>query len=152
MGVVKTMNESLYTICLLLNKSSEEFCEYRNIAKDKITKFISIDVKNEDLSSTLRRSAGIPYLTVSLIKSYISPSFSNKFINDLLKDVINGLLSNFTSYQYSNVDAAVHSLHILRVVIDDTVIKPYIKIFYNENNRRITERKLVDKKCMYANV
>ena len=47
MGVVKTMNESLYTICLLLNKSSEEFCEYRNIAKDKITKFISIDVKNE---------------------------------------------------------------------------------------------------------
>ena len=132
MGVVKTMNESLYTICLLLNKSSEEFCEYRNIAKDKITKFISIDVKNEDLSSTLRRSAGIPYLTVSLIKSYISPSFSNKFINDLLKDVINGLLSNFTSYQYSNVDAAVHSLHILRVVIDDTVIKPYIKIFYDE--------------------
>ena len=132
MGVVKGMNESLFKICLLLNKSSEEFKQYRLIPEQKLSTFISSKVQQEEISSTLRRSAGIPFLIVSLIKSYISPSFSSKFINDLLSQTIDALLDNFNKHQEAHVDSAVHCLHILRVICDDTLIKPYIRPFYTE--------------------
>ena len=132
MGVVKGMNESLFKICLLLNKSSEEFKQYRLIPERKLSTFISSKVQQEEISSTLRRSAGIPFLIVSLIKSYISPSFSSKFINALLSQTIDALLDNFNKHQEAHVDSAVHCLHILRVICDDTLIKPYIRPFYTE--------------------
>ena len=132
MGVVKAMNENLLKISILLNKSNDPYISYREICKNKIIDFISNQLTNHVISSTLRRSAGIPFLIVSLIKSYISPSYSNNYIIDLLKFAIDNLLDNFNKYQNDKIDASVHCLHILRVISDDTLIKPFVRNFYND--------------------
>ena len=132
MGVVKAMNEVLLKITILLNKSNDPYIKYREICKNKIIDFISNQITNHEISSTLRRSAGIPYLIVTLIKSYISPSYSNQYIIDILKFTIDNLLNNFNKYQNNKIDASVHCLQILRAISEDTLIKPYVRVFYND--------------------
>ena len=132
MGVVKAMNDVLLKITILLNKSNDPYIKYREICKNKIIDFISNQLTNHEISSTLRRSAGIPFLIVTLIKSYISPSYSNQYIMNILKFTIDNLLNNFNKYQNNKIDASVHCLHILRVISDDTLIKSYVRFFYSD--------------------
>ena len=139
MGVVKTMNEVLLKISILLNKSNDPYIKYREICKNKIIDFISNQLINHEISSTLRRSAGIPFLIVTLIKSYISPSYSNQYIINILKFTIDNLLNNFNKYQNTNIDASVHCLHILREISDDTLIKSYVRYFYSDIIMKIIE-------------
>ena len=126
MGVVRSMSDCLYKISVILNKS-----EYNLICKDKINNFVEKELPNHVVSSILRRSAGIPFLMTTLIRSYITENYSYNFIKTILKNTSDNLLSNFNKYQDTQMDAAVHCLHILRVICDDTIIKPFIKEFYD---------------------
>ena len=126
MGVVRSMSECLYKISVILNKS-----EYNLICKEKMFNFVEKELPNHVVSSILRRSAGIPFLMTTLIRSYITENYSYNFIKNILKNTIDNLLNNFNKYQDTHIDASVHCLNILRVVCDDTIIKPYVKEFYD---------------------
>ena len=126
MGVVRSMSDCLYKISVILNKS-----EYNLICKEKMISFVEKELPNHVVSSILRRSAGIPFLMTTLIRSYITENYSYNFIKNILNNTINNLLNNFNKYQDIQMDAAVHCLHILRVICDDTIIKPYVKEFYD---------------------
>ena len=126
MGVVRSMSECLYKISVILNKS-----EYNLICREKMFNFVEKELPNHVVSSILRRSAGIPFLMTTLIRSYITENYSYNFIKNILKNTIDNLLNNFNKYQDIQMDAAVHCLNILRVVCDDTIIKPYVKEFYD---------------------
>ena len=128
MGVVKSMNECLFKNLILLNKSSE----FNQISKEILYDFINNQLKNYEISSILRRSAGIPFLICTLIKSYINNNFSDKFINEILFFCIEKLLFNFNNFQEKNVDFCVHCLNILRIICDDSLIKFYAKNFYSK--------------------
>ena len=93
--------------------------------------FVEKELPNHVVSSILRRSAGIPFLMTTLIRSYITENYSYNFIKNILKNTIDNLLNNFNKYQDTQMDASVHCLHILRVICDDTIIKPYVKEFYD---------------------
>ena len=127
MGVVRGMSESLFKISIILNKS-----EMNSICKEEIETFVEKELSNHVVSSILRRSAGIPFLITTLIRSYITENYSYNFIKNILKSTISSLLDNFKKYQDNKIDASVHCLNILRVICDDTIIKPYIKEFYDE--------------------
>ena len=127
MGVVRGMSECLFKISVLLNKS-----EMSTVCKEEIEVFLEKELSNHVVSSILRRSAGIPFLITTLIRSYITENYSYNFIKNILKNTINSLLNNFKKYQDTKMDASVHCLNILRVICDDTIIKPYIKEFYDE--------------------
>ena len=127
MGVVRGMSECLFKISVILNKS-----EMSTVCKDEIEIFVEKELSQHVVSSILRRSAGIPFLITTLIRSYITENYSYNFIKNILKSTINSLLNNFKKYQDIKMDASVHCLNILRVICDDTIIKPYIKEFYDE--------------------
>ena len=127
MGVVRGMSESLFKISVLLNKS-----EMNKICKEEIELFVEKELSNYIVSSILRRSAGIPFLITTLIRSYITENYSYIFIKSILKSTISSLLNNFKKYQDTKMDASVHCLNILRVICDDTIIKSYVKEFYDE--------------------
>ena len=127
MGVVRGMSECLFKISVILNKS-----EMSTVCKDEIEIFVEKELSQHVVSSILRRSAGIPFLITTLIRSYITENYSYNFIKNILKSTTNSLLNNFKKYQDIKMDASVHCLNILRVICDDTIIKPYIKEFYDE--------------------
>ena len=127
MGVVRSMSDCLFKISVMLNKS-----EFNSVCKEEIENFVEKELSNHVVSSILRRSAGIPFLITTLIKSYITENYSYNFIKNILKNTIMSLLNNFKKYQESKVDASVHCLNILRVICDDTVIKPFVKEFYDD--------------------
>ena len=127
MGVVKGMSECLFKISVLLNKS-----EFNNVCREEIETFVEKELSNHVVSSILRRSAGIPFLITTLIRSYITENYSYNFIKNILKSTITSLLNNFKKYQDTKMDASVHCLNILRVICDDTIIKPFVKEFYDE--------------------
>ena len=132
MGVVKSMSECLFKNLVLLNKSTEPFSNFSLISKEILFDFIQNQLQNHEISSILRRSAGIPYLICTLMKSYINSNFSDKFINEILDFCIEDLLNNFNKFQEKNIDASVHCLHILRIICDDTLIKFYARNFYSK--------------------
>ena len=127
MGVVRGMSECLFKISVLLNKS-----EMNNVCKEEIEVFVEKELSTHVVSSILRRSAGIPFLITTLLRSYITENYSYNFIKNILKSTITSLLNNFRKYQDTKMDASVHCLNILRVICDDTIIKPYVKEFYDE--------------------
>ena len=127
MGVVRGMSDCLFKISVILNKS-----ELNMVCKDKIETFVEKELSNHVVSSILRRSAGIPFLITTLIRSYITENYSYNFIKNILKSTISSLLNNFKKYQDTKMDASVHCLNILRVICDDTIIKPFVKEFYDE--------------------
>ena len=127
MGVVRGMSDCLFKISVLLNKS-----ELNTVCKNKIETFVEKELSNHVVSSILRRSAGIPFLITTLIRSYITENYSYNFIKNILKSTISSLLTNFKKYQDTKMDASVHCLNILRVICDDTIIKPFVKEFYDD--------------------
>ena len=127
MGVVRGMSDCLFKISVLLNKS-----ELNMVCKNKIETFVEKELSNHVVSSILRRSAGIPFLITTLIRSYITENYSYNFIKTILKSTISSLLTNFKKYQDTKMDASVHCLNILRVICDDTIIKPFVKEFYDD--------------------
>jgi hypothetical protein len=104
--------------------------------------FIDNKLHKEELSSILRRSAGIPFIITTLIKSYIGYDKQiglthNTFVR-ILKYSIDNLLETymkckalFNIDQYSISDTSVHCLHITRVITDDTILKPFAREFYD---------------------
>ena len=127
MGVVRSMSDCLLKISVLLNKS-----DFNMVCKEEIEVFIEKELSNHVVSSILRRSAGIPFLITTLIRSYITENYSYNFIKNILKNTILSLLNNFKKYQDTKMDASVHCLNILRVICDDTIIKPFVKEFYDD--------------------
>ena len=127
MGVVRSMSDCLFKISILLNKSV-----FSMVCKEEIEVFLEKELSNHVVSSILRRSAGIPFLITTLIRSYITENYSYNFIKSILKNTILSLLNNFKKYQDKKMDASVHCLNILRVICDDTIIKPFVKDFYDE--------------------
>ena len=87
MGVVRAMSDCLFKVSVILNKS-----EYNLICKEKMNNFVEKELPNHVVSSILRRSAGIPFLMTTLIRSYITENYSYNFIKNILKNTIDNLL------------------------------------------------------------
>ena len=102
------------------------------VCKEEIQVFVEKELSNHAVTSILRRNAGIPFLITTLIKSYITENYSYNFIKNILKNIINSVLNNFNNYQDIKMDTSVHCSNILRVICNDTIIKPYAKEKYDE--------------------
>jgi hypothetical protein len=135
MGAIVLLNESLLKVCRILNKSEENYKSFREETEKKLFDFIERGLSKEEVCSTLRRSAGIPFLIATLIKSFQSneklSNFSHNKVVSILKSSIECLLNNYQKYIQTNSDASVHCLHILRVIVDDTQLKPFARPFYD---------------------
>jgi hypothetical protein len=135
MGAVTTFNESLLKVAKILNRGDDIYKSYRDITAGFVKDFLETKLINEEVCSILRRSAGIPFILTTLIKSYIShdklSTFSHNKVVEILKSAIEMLLTHYKTYQNLRPDSSVHCLHILRVISDDTHLKPYAKDFYD---------------------
>ena len=139
-----------------MNRSEEEFKSYRDTTYNFLKEFLDKKLIKEELSTILRRSAGIPFILTSFIKSYINndkfSTFSHNKVVVILKSSIESLLNSYIKCKFlklftklifpikfiylkidqiSNPDTAVHCLNILRIVVDDTILKSFAKDFYD---------------------
>ena len=137
MGSIMLLNDSLEKVCKILNKS--ENTAYKCLCKDYLINFISKELIKKDLCSILRRSAGIPFILCTVLKSYNIDDkhkiYNLPKINIILSQTVNILINNFktnlgSKNNINKTETSVHSLNILKTLVDDSSLK---NIFINSN-------------------
>lgn len=137
MGAILLLKENLEKMCGILNRSnySEDNEAFSYLTNRVLKNFIYENLAENELCSILRRSAGIPHILLTLIKSYL---IEDKFgvynipnFKSLFSEVIYSLTSSFNKYiSEGKISISVHCLNILRVLCDDSTLKSQMQIHY----------------------
>lgn len=130
------LNDNTYLDCNELeNITIRKSSSFSYLTKEILLNFLNESIKDKELCSVLRRSAGIPHIICTLIRSYNTEDKHNLYdlpsFKDLFYQVIVMLTESFIEYnKQGKMNISVHCLNIMRVICDDSTLKSSIQSFY----------------------